>query len=182
MRDLIHELNHMAPAASHAELGTQIETLIRNQNTILALMDASGAFLAATETVTVGGAIAAGDTLTVTLTNPVIGALEAGHPVVVVAAAGDTDTSISGKIATAINADATLEAVGITATSAAAALALAQPGQIGNLTHVTVATGGAETFAFTNSGTFAGGFGTFGNGNLAALGMTTLEALGAMED
>lgn len=42
-RDLIHELDHMEPAANHVKLGVLLQRLITNQNTILAKMDAIGA-------------------------------------------------------------------------------------------------------------------------------------------
>jgi hypothetical protein len=42
-RDLIHELDHMEPAAFHVKLGVLLQQLITNQNSILAKLDGIGA-------------------------------------------------------------------------------------------------------------------------------------------
>jgi hypothetical protein len=42
-RDLIHELDHMEPAAFHVKLGVMLQKIITNQNTILAKLDGIGA-------------------------------------------------------------------------------------------------------------------------------------------
>ena len=39
-RDLVHELNRSLPAASHAALGTNIQTLATQFNALLAKLDA----------------------------------------------------------------------------------------------------------------------------------------------
>jgi hypothetical protein len=41
-RDLIHELDHSMPAATHAALGTKFQALIVGLNAVLAKLDALG--------------------------------------------------------------------------------------------------------------------------------------------
>lgn len=42
-RDLIHELDHSMPAAAHAKLGSNLQTIIVNFNAVLAKLDTAGA-------------------------------------------------------------------------------------------------------------------------------------------
>lgn len=76
-------------------------------------------------TITIGGTITNGDTVTATFTNP--GLPTAGESVTVPVVTADTTTTIAAKMAAAINADAALNALGITATSAVAVVTVTFP-------------------------------------------------------
>jgi hypothetical protein len=78
---------------------------------------------------------------------------------------GDTPTTIAAGLAAAINANATLSGLGITATSALAVLTISQNGSVANSTAVlaTIPESGSLTVTFNPaSGVLAGGTGTVG--------------------
>jgi hypothetical protein len=47
-RDLIHEIDHSMPAAQHASLGTLLQKMILNFNSVLTKLDGAGAATTAT--------------------------------------------------------------------------------------------------------------------------------------
>lgn len=138
-------------------------------------------------TITIGGTITNGDTLTATFANASlpIGSEAVTIPVVT----ADTTTTLATKLAAAINADANLLALGFSATSAAAVVTVSFPsfapgsGAAGNgvqananLTQITISTTGSSTetgtVATTTTGTALGSA-------IAAFGLTALTVLPA---
>jgi len=76
-------------------------------------------------TVTLGGSVTTGDTITATFTNPNLPA--GSEAVTYTTIGGDTTTTIATALAAAINADTNLQSVGIGATSAAAVVTIEFP-------------------------------------------------------
>lgn len=98
-----------------------------------------------TGSVTVAGAVGAGDILTIAFTS---GLFSNGSYSVASAAAvaGDTDAIMAEKLANAINSDSTLRNLGVYATAAGAVVTINWPGPLGSMVTFNVTTGGAETF------------------------------------
>lgn len=96
-------------------------------------------------TITVGGTVTSGNTLTVEVSNGVFGSTS----VEVTAGASDTVDTLAEKIAQALNDNATLQGVGAYADAAGAVVTLSWPGPVGNLSTIagTVSSGGTETLA-----------------------------------
>jgi hypothetical protein len=65
-RNLIHELDHCMPAASHAQLGTTFQAVITNFNKVLTKLDAAGA---ATVTTTLAAALGTNNVASLTVTD-----------------------------------------------------------------------------------------------------------------
>ncbi|HTI81747.1 MAG TPA: hypothetical protein VL614_14965 [Acetobacteraceae bacterium] len=114
-------------------------------------------------TITVGGSITNGDTVTLTTTLPTLagGSAAVTYPVVT----ADTTTTVAEGILDAINNSAALQAAGIFAemsgTGAPTAVVVHANGPIGNMVTLSasVSGGNTETLTFSNGGTLAGGSG-----------------------
>lgn len=172
--ELQKKLNIMTPAFGRMKFGDHYASMIAAINGLLAKADATGAAAAATVTQTFGGTITAGNAYTTTITNAAINGLPVTISDVVVA--GDTTTTIAARQAAKISANSTLKAAGITASSSGAILTVSQPGTIGNSTVVTGSAVSTLTSTIANSGAMAGGTGTLGSGNVAALAVKPLSA------
>jgi hypothetical protein len=119
-----------------------------------------------TVTATLSGTVGTGDTITLTFTSvvlPYFNAPSSGSysqgvesftpTAVATAASGDTLTSLAAKLASAINANSTLAAANITATSASAVVTITQPGFAALNMTVSASTnhggGGSEAVTFS---------------------------------
>lgn len=98
-----------------------------------------------TGTVTISGAVANGDVLTLTLTSKLFAS--GSHAVTATAATSDTDAICAEKLANAVNADATLQALGVYATALAAVLTINWPGPLGAFVTMALASTGSEAGA-----------------------------------
>ena len=67
-RNIKDELNRMAPATSHAKLGNMLESIISNQNAILAKLDAIGG--AGASSAAIAAAAGTGNVAAMALTPP----------------------------------------------------------------------------------------------------------------
>lgn len=102
------------------------------------------------ETGLVGGAASAGDVITVNLTNPSLtaGAVQLSYTV----QAGDTPATIAAGLAAAVNADPTLKAANVTASSGGPGFSIATPQSLGPTAYTQNITGaGTETLALSTS-------------------------------
>jgi hypothetical protein len=155
--------------------GTKKISIARNQATlpdVIAVDLDNGAYIlntaalaSATNTVTLAGTTyTSGDTLSIIINN--IGVF--GLPVTITHTngGGESPTTVATALFTAINANTTLAANGITATNpSAGVLVISQPGALGNATFLSsLVTGtGNETITFSpSSGQLVGGSGTAG--------------------
>lgn len=114
-------------------------------------------------TITAGGSITNGDTVTLTVTLATLpgGSAAVTYPVVT----SDTTTTVAEGIANAINNSSALDVVGIFAemsgTGAPSAVVVHGSGPIGNMVTLSasVSGGNTETLTFSNGGTLTGGSG-----------------------
>ncbi len=116
----------------------------------------------ATGSVTIGGAVTAGDTIELTLTNAVLpgGSVSVTYTVL----AADTVTTIAAALAGLIAANQTCRAFGISASVGGtndAVITVAYGGPVGNFTvgTSTLSGGATETATWASSGAFSGGSG-----------------------
>jgi phage tail sheath gpL-like len=170
-------INKMGPVAKEAHLGDVLYDILNHLNALLAHLDAASiTSVAATETVTIAGVVGATDTVVLTFTNPNQASLVSAHTLsTVTAGTGGTATTVAAALASAINNDAVLAAVGVTATSSLGVLTISQSGTIGNSLTVGKTTTGGTTATLSNAGVLSGGVGTIGTGHVAAFTTLTPE-------
>ena len=156
--------------------GTARVSIARNQASpvpdVIAVDPVQGAYVlgsatvtAATATATIGGSsFVVGDVVALTVLNSAISPpfpISVSHTVV----ASETATTIATALKTLINANATLAAYNVTATSAGAVITISHNGAIGNQSSLLEAVTGTgnETVTFSpTSGVLSGGAGTVG--------------------
>lgn len=126
-------------------------------NCAMMISDAWCPIFAATGTATITGSATNNDTISLTFTNTAFRGLPITKTITVTTA--ETTTAMATAVAAAINADTTLAAVGITATSSTNVVTYSCLGSQGNNLVVTKAVTGSatETVTLSNSGTLTGG-------------------------
>ncbi len=129
-------------------------------------------------TATIGGTVTAADTVGIAFTGPLI---SGGKTVSYTVVGGDSTTTIAASVAAAINADATLVALGVSATSASAVVTISWPSYAPNPVAYPPGTGTGEPVA--NPMSFAGALSggatetvTLGNGSNGQLAATMTAA------
>jgi hypothetical protein len=105
-------------------------------------------------TVTISGAVASGDVLTLTLTSKLF--TGGTHAVTATAATSDTDAIVAEKLTTSINNDSVLQAMGAYATALAAVVTVHWPGPLGSFVSMSFGATGSEAAALVQ---IAGGSG-----------------------
>lgn len=110
-----------------------------------------------TSTITIGGSVTTGDTISIAVQNP---ALQSGRTIAVTAVNGDTDATLAATLAQRITADSQLQGVGLSAVAVGAVINLSWPSALswGNYPQpanpmafsITLSGGASETATLAN--------------------------------